>query len=97
MSFSGSWQLIERVIRWLGPGVVRRMTGLRKGTSLSESLGRMYFGLGVLALLAASVLWWATIHWDWGLFSGGGIMSTLFVFIAGSLFRYSRDEFRNED
>ena len=94
---SSSWQLIERVTRWLGPGVVRRVTGLRKGESLSKSLGRMYFRWGVLALLAAAALMWATVHWDWGLFSGGGIMSALFVFIAGSLFRYSRDEFRNDD
>jgi hypothetical protein len=73
------------------------MTGLRKGASLSESLGRMYFRLGVLALLAGSALWWATIHWDWGLFSGGGIVSTLFIFIADSFFRESREEFRNKD
>src|SRR5207253_5697957 len=43
--------------------------------------------LGGLALQTAVALMWATVRWDWGLVSGGGILSALFFVVAGSTLR----------
>ena len=62
---------------------------------MSRGLARTYFRIGVLLLIAAGCLLWATVHEGSGLLSGGGILSVTCILLGGFFFRQS-GELRND-